>query len=67
METSAILFSMRVVIVFRDIIYVINILYLGHLVICEHFLSVCVKQFILGIHMMSTQFSCKIGYDMMRR
>jgi hypothetical protein len=32
----------RVVLVLRDIIYVIIILYLWHLAICEHFISVCV-------------------------
>jgi hypothetical protein len=45
---------LRVILVFRDIIYVIIILYSFHLVICEHFLSVCVEQLILGIHTMST-------------
>jgi hypothetical protein len=39
---------LRAIIVFRDIIYVINKLYLWHLVICEHFLFVCVEQLILG-------------------
>jgi hypothetical protein len=48
--------SLRVIVVFRDIIYVINILYSWHLVICGHFLSVCVEQLILGIHTMSTCF-----------
>jgi hypothetical protein len=48
--------SLRVIIVFRDIIYIINILYLWHLVICEHFLSVCVEQLIMGIHTMCTWF-----------
>jgi hypothetical protein len=41
--------SLRVIIVFRDIIYVINILYSWHLDIYEHFLSVCV-------HTISTWF-----------
>jgi hypothetical protein len=45
---------LRVVIVFRDIIYEINILFSWNLVICEHFLSVCVEQLILNIHMMNT-------------
>jgi hypothetical protein len=45
---------LRVVIVFRDIIYEINIFYSWNLVICEHFLSVCVEQLILNIHTMST-------------
>jgi hypothetical protein len=48
--------SLSVIIVFRDIIYIINILYLWHLVICEHFLSICVEQLILGIHTISTWF-----------
>jgi hypothetical protein len=48
--------SLRVVLVFRDIIYVMIVLYLWHLVICEHFLSVYVEQLMLGIHMMSTWF-----------
>jgi hypothetical protein len=41
-------FCLRVIIVFRDTIYVIIILYSWHLVICEHFWSVCVEQLILG-------------------
>jgi hypothetical protein len=48
--------SLRVVIVFRDITYVTIILYSWYLIICEHFLSVCVEQLILSIHMMSTWF-----------
>jgi hypothetical protein len=40
--------SLRVIIVFRDIIYIIIILYSWHLIICEHFWSVCVEQLILG-------------------
>jgi hypothetical protein len=40
--------SLRVIIVFRDITYVIIILYSWHLVICEHFWVVCVEQLILG-------------------
>jgi hypothetical protein len=39
--------SFSVVIVFRDIVYVIIILYSWHLVICEHFCSVCMEQLIL--------------------
>jgi hypothetical protein len=35
---------LRVVIVFRDITYVIIILYSWHLIICEHFWTVCVEQ-----------------------
>jgi hypothetical protein len=49
--------------VFKDILYVTYILYSWHLVICEHFLSVCVEQLILGIHTMGTWFYCKIGCD----
>jgi hypothetical protein len=56
LESSAISFRMRVIFVFRDIIYVINILYSWHLVICEHFLSICVEQLILCIHTMGTWF-----------
>jgi hypothetical protein len=43
----------RCFLVFRDIIYVIKILYSWHLAICEHFWTVCVEQLILGIHIMS--------------
>jgi hypothetical protein len=56
LESSVVPFRKKVVLVFRDIIYVINILYSWHLVICEHFWSICVKQLILSIHMMSTWF-----------
>jgi hypothetical protein len=49
-------FRKRVALVFRDIIYVINILYSWHLTICEHFWSVYVEQLILGTHAMSTWF-----------
>jgi hypothetical protein len=59
LESSTILFRLRVILVFRDIIYVIIILYSFHLAICEHFLSVCVEQLILGIHTMSTSFGHK--------
>jgi hypothetical protein len=55
-ESSTILFHKRVVLVHSDIIYVINILYSWHLVICEHFWSMCVEQMILGTHAMSTWF-----------
>jgi hypothetical protein len=37
MESSTVSVSLRVAIVFRDITYVIIILYSWHLVICEHF------------------------------
>jgi hypothetical protein len=56
MESSIILLRLRVILVFRDIIYVIIVFYLWHLVISEHFLSVCVEQLILGIHTMNTWF-----------
>jgi hypothetical protein len=49
-------FRKRVILVIRDIIYVINILYSWYLVIYEYFWSVCVEQMILGIHTMSTWF-----------
>jgi hypothetical protein len=45
--------SLRVIIVFRDIIYIINILYSWHLIIYEHVLSVCVEQLILHIRVFS--------------
>jgi hypothetical protein len=48
MESSAVPFHLRVIIVFRDNIYVICILYSSHLVICEHFWFICVEQLILG-------------------
>jgi hypothetical protein len=48
--------SLESCLVFKDILYVINILYSWHLVICEHFLSICVEQLILGIRTMSTCF-----------
>jgi hypothetical protein len=48
MESSVVLFRLRVVIVFRGNIYVIIILYSWHLVIYEHFWSVCMEQLILG-------------------
>jgi hypothetical protein len=43
LESSAVLFRKRVILVFRDINYVINILYSRDLVIREHFMSVCVE------------------------
>jgi hypothetical protein len=48
MESSAVSFRLRVIIVIRDIIYIIIILYSWHLVICEHFWFICVEQLILG-------------------
>jgi hypothetical protein len=56
MESFVVPFCKRDVIVFRDIIYVINILYSRHLVIYEHFWSMCVEKMILGTHAMSTWF-----------
>jgi hypothetical protein len=53
MESSAVPFRLRVILVFRDIIYVIIVFYSWHLVICEHFFSI----WLLG-------FGIKIGYDM---
>jgi hypothetical protein len=49
-------FRLRVALVFKDNIYVINILYSCHLVICEHFWSVCVDNWSWVIHTMSTWF-----------
>jgi hypothetical protein len=46
--------SVRVILILRDIIFVIIIPYSWHLAICKHFLSVCVEQMILGRHAMST-------------
>jgi hypothetical protein len=43
MESSDVLFHKRVVLVFRDIIYVIIILYSWHLAIYEHFMFMCVE------------------------
>jgi hypothetical protein len=48
MECSVIPFCKKVILVFRYIIYVINILYSEHLVICERFMPVCVEYMILG-------------------
>jgi hypothetical protein len=48
MESPTVPFCLRVVIVFRDNIYVLIILYSRHLFICEHFWPVCVEQLILG-------------------
>jgi hypothetical protein len=43
MESFVVPFCKKVILVFRDIIYVINILYSWHLAICEHFMFVCVE------------------------
>jgi hypothetical protein len=47
---------LRVVIVFRDIIYVIIILYSWHLVICEHFWPYVWNNWSWVMHMMSIWF-----------
>jgi hypothetical protein len=47
---------LRVVIVFRDITYVIILLYLWHLVICEHFWSYVWNNWSWVMHTMSTWF-----------
>jgi hypothetical protein len=49
-------FLLRVVIVFRDIIYVIIILYSWHLVICEHFWPYMCNNWSWVMHTMSTWF-----------
>jgi hypothetical protein len=54
---------LRVIIVFRDITYVIIILYLWHLVICEHFWLYVWNNWSWVMHMKSTWFGIKIGYD----
>jgi hypothetical protein len=63
MESSTILFCLRVITILRDIIYVIIILYSSHLVILE-LLAVCVEQLIQG-HAYDEYlvFGIKIGYD----
>jgi hypothetical protein len=48
--------SLRVVIVFRDITYVIIILYSWHLVICEHFWRYVWNNWSWVLHRMSTWF-----------
>jgi hypothetical protein len=42
-ESSVVLLRKRVTLVFRDIIYIIIILYPLYLAICEHFISICVE------------------------
>jgi hypothetical protein len=54
---------LRVIIVFRDIIYVIIILYSWHLVICELFWPYVWNNWSWGMHTMSTWFWHKTGYD----
>jgi hypothetical protein len=51
--------SLRVIIVFRDITYVIIILYSWHLVICERFWLYVWNNWSCVMHMMSTWFSHK--------
>jgi hypothetical protein len=63
MESSVVPFHMRVVLVFRDIMYVINILYSWYLVICEHFWSVCVEQLIWTYIWWVLGFGIKARYD----
>jgi hypothetical protein len=48
--------SLRVIIVFIDIIYVITILYSWHLVICEHFWPFVMNNWSWVMHTMSTWF-----------
>jgi hypothetical protein len=50
------LVPLRVIIVFRDTTYVIIILYLWHLVICEHFWSYVWNRWSWVMHKMSTWF-----------
>jgi hypothetical protein len=63
MESSAFPFMLRVIIVFRDIIYVIIILYLCHLIICEHIWPYVLNNRSWVMHTVSTWFGVKIGYD----
>jgi hypothetical protein len=56
MESSAIPFHLRVIIVFRDIIYVIIILYSWILIIYEHFWLYIWNNWSWVIHMISTWF-----------
>jgi hypothetical protein len=48
--------SLRVIIVFRDIIYVIIILYLWYLIVCEHFWPYVWNNWSWVMHTMSTWF-----------
>jgi hypothetical protein len=55
---------LRVIIVFRDTIYVIIIiLYSWHLVICEHFWPYVWNNWSRVMHTMSNWFWCKTRYD----
>jgi hypothetical protein len=54
---------LRAVIVFRDTIYAIIIVYSWHLVICEHFCPYVWNNWSWVMHMMSTWFDIKTGYD----
>jgi hypothetical protein len=55
--------SLRVIIVFRDIIYVIIIPYSWHLVICDYFWPYVSNNWSWVMHTMSTWFWHKNGYD----
>jgi hypothetical protein len=55
---------LKVIIVFRDITYVIIILYSWHLVICEHFWPFVWNNWSWVMHTMSTWFGIKTEYDM---
>jgi hypothetical protein len=48
--------SLRVILVFRDLIYIIIILYSWHLVICEHFWPYAWNNWSWVTHTMSTRF-----------
>jgi hypothetical protein len=48
MESSAIPFPLRVILVFKDIIYVINILYTHDIWLSVSTFGVCMEQLILG-------------------
>jgi hypothetical protein len=54
---------LRVILVFRDIIHIIIILYSWHLVICEHFWLYVWNNCFWVMHTMSTWFWHKTGYD----
>jgi hypothetical protein len=56
MESSAVLFHLRVIAVLRDIIYVIIILYSWHLVIYKHFCPYVWNNWSKVMHTMSTWF-----------
>jgi hypothetical protein len=54
---------LRIIIVFRDITYVIIILYSWYLVICEHFWPYVWNNWSWVMHTMSIWFGIKTGYD----